>query len=245
MLTKVDGGMLADTGRSVTVGMVDSGFSALPRYATLHGAGYKSGTEHGDRVLSVFTALDRQYPLRNLSLHLSCYNPATGYDGLAYALSLLPDCDILSISLSWKEDDVRVRNMLFSRFGRVCAPFSSDGTPFPAAYDSVVTCSNIDNPNAAWSVCPNKEWKGNSYSVPAVARLLAHGIENPANAENGVSIESLFADCAKGVTVIEGSTKAGKMACPHCHRFIRSEKTHGFVKTDEEECPYCGMPLKE
>ena len=245
MITSINADLLADHGKKIRVGMVDSGFSLLPSYATLHGTNYHNGTEHGDRMLSIFTALDRKYPLNGLELHVSCYNPQTSYDGLAYSLSLLPDCDILSISMSWKDDDVRVHNMLSTRFGHVCVPYSWDDLPYPASYDSMITCSNNDNPNADWSICPNQAWKGNSYAVPAIARLLAHGNESPVNDENGIPVEELFAECKKGVAVVDRKSKAGKMSCPHCHRFIRSSKTHGFILTDAEDCPYCGMPLHE
>jgi len=242
MIENIDVSRLVDDGRKTIVGMVDSGFSKLPSYAVLHGAGHQSGTEHGDRVLAVFTALDRKFPLQNLELHLSCYDPKTGYDGLAYALSLLPECDILSISLSWKDDDVRIRSMLSSRFGKVCAPYSWDDLPYPASYSFVTSCSNGDNPNADWSICPNAEWNGNSYAVPAVARLMAHGIDKPDHAD-GMPVAELFSDCGKGIAVLGGKSRAGKMSCPHCHRFIRNGRTHGFMVTDFESCPYCGLPL--
>lgn len=63
MITSINADLLADHGKKIRVGIIDSGFSLLPSYATLHGTNYHNGTEHGDRMLSIFTALDRKYPL--------------------------------------------------------------------------------------------------------------------------------------------------------------------------------------
>lgn len=247
MISRIRSGLLSDDRHRVSVAMVDSGFVHVPSYAVVHGANYTSGTQHGDRMLSIFTALDRLHPLVNLKLHLACYNPATGYNGLVDALRMLPDCDILSISISWRDDNPIVRESMQRKFKTICVPFSIE-LPYPCEYDFTTTCSNRDDSRADYSIRPNPEWHGNSYAVPAMARLLAYGMdmdELVAFGDSGESVESLFADCVNGVAVPEpdGDILPGIMTCPHCHRHMKSERTHGFVKINADRCPYCGLPF--
>lgn len=42
----------------ITVGIIDSGFDYIPSYATLLGKMQSLDHQHGNRVLSIFTALD-------------------------------------------------------------------------------------------------------------------------------------------------------------------------------------------
>lgn len=86
----------------ITVSIIDSGFYKIPEYAKIYGFNKNPTHQHGNRILSIFTALDKTYPIDNLSLNLSCYNPADGYGGLLFAIEKLPDSDILSMSISWK-----------------------------------------------------------------------------------------------------------------------------------------------
>jgi len=245
MIGFVNGGLLADRGNMVRVGLVDSGFPSVPPYAQVHGALYASRNEHGRRVLSVFTALDGSYPLKGLELHLACYNPSTGYGGLAAALRLLPDCDILSLSLAWKDDSEEVRRLLERKFGAVCVPYSAK-LPYPGKYGFTTTCSNVDNASAAWSIQPNPEWRGNSYAVPAIARLMAHGVDLKAldGMKDGIPVRELFSGIARTVSAPpKQPAKSGKMSCPHCHRYMRSKSNNGFILEESKNCPYCGLPL--
>ena len=88
--------------RPVSVSIIDSGFSHIPKYAKIYGYNNSINHNHGDKVLSVFTALDKNFPLSNLTLNLVSYNPNTEYQGLIKALKSLPYADILSISIAWK-----------------------------------------------------------------------------------------------------------------------------------------------
>ena len=126
LIDSVDGSRLLDDGRTVSVAMIDSGFSSIPEYATMHGSNNASGVKHGNRVLSIFTAPDKMFPLTGMRLHLACYNPMTGYDGLVWAVGILPKCDILSVSMSWKDNVDELRVAIGRKFGMVCAPWSKD-----------------------------------------------------------------------------------------------------------------------
>ncbi|MBO7092149.1 MAG: hypothetical protein J6W23_10215, partial [Victivallales bacterium] len=104
---------LRDTGRNVSVSIVDSGFSSIPPYAHLFGRNPNPTHPHGNRVLSVFSAMDERFPIHGMKLNLSCYHTKDGYDGLKYAIGILPRSDILSLSLSWKEDNSKLHKLLF------------------------------------------------------------------------------------------------------------------------------------
>lgn len=243
-IRSVNEGILNDEGGVASVAMVDSGFSALPPYAVMHGVNRNDSTAHGDRTLSVFTALDKTHPLPNLVLNLSCYDPSAGYGGLMKAFEMLPDSDILSVSISWKDDIKEIRDLLESKFKTVCVPCSDWRLPYPALYGFTVKCSFVDDARADYCIDPNPAWRGNSYAVPAVARLLSYGVPMDEIASgDGTPVTELFKDCNVLLRERNASMRR-KMSCPHCHRYMRSGKTQGFVTVDLEECPYCGMPLK-
>ena len=240
----IDESVLVDSGRLVSVAIIDSGFSRLPPYAVLHSQNHVAGTEHGNRILSIFTALDDRRPLGGLSLHLSCYVPSSGYDGLAKALRCLPDCDILSISMSWRDDIDEIRELMKGKFRIVCVPFSADSSlRFPSCYDFTTTCSNMPDDRADYCIRPNVEWHGNSYAVPAIARLLAYGVPI-GDVVGNTGVGEAFSSCRSGVVVRETPSEAGVMTCGNCHRCMRSPRTHGLVTLEHgAPCPYCGHPL--
>jgi hypothetical protein len=72
--------------KPVSVSIIDSGFSNIPSYAKIYGMNLQPYHNHGNRVLSIFRALDEQFPLPNLTLNLSCYDVNTNYEGLIQAL---------------------------------------------------------------------------------------------------------------------------------------------------------------
>ena len=238
--------MLSDPGRRISVALVDSGFSFMPSYAKMHGARGASSSEHGDRILSIFSALDRAHPLSGLELHLSCYNPSSGYDGLARAISILPDADILSISLSWRDDSRRIAELLKRKFGMACVPSARNGMEYPGEYDFCTSCSDSDDGNADWCIRPNPEWNGNSYAVPAIARLMCYGVRiSDLLSDDGTPVEDVFSDCRNKPSMKNMYGKAGKQVCNHCGRHVRDPKTHGFMVMDAgTPCPYCGFPLQ-
>ncbi len=250
LIDGIDESRLSDDGRAVSVAIIDSGFSRMPSYATMHGANGMAGAVHGSRILSIFTAFDKSHPIANMTLHLSCYNPMTGYEGLKTAIRILPECDILSISMSWKDDSVEIRSMLRDKFKTVCVPYSANTSLlYPASYEFTTTCSNLFNQMADYCIQPNPEWRGNSYAVPAVARLFAHGYFDRDSSTDEARIvkpvQDEFAECRNGITVKEDAgSHAGIMICPSCHRYMRSRKTNGLIVLDTgTPCPYCGHIL--
>lgn len=241
MILSIDADLLTDHGRDVSVAIVDSGFSVIPSYATLHGERARGSRGHGDRILSIFSSLDWRFPLNGLKLHLACYSPSSGYAGLASALESLPDCDILSISMLWKDDDETTRRLLERKFGKVCCPCSNGLLRHPSSYGFTLTCSKTERRTADFCIDPNPEWTGNSYAVPAVARLLAHGIDLR-NTGNGIAVQELFAPCRNGVRVKEQDHVPEKRKCPHCQRYLRNGR-NGFATPKSGICPYCGLPI--
>jgi hypothetical protein len=247
LIDSIDGSHLLDDGRTVSIAIIDSGFSSIPQYATMHGSNNASGVQHGNRILSIFTAPDKRFPLTGMRLHLACYNPMTGYDGLVGAVNILPKCDILSISMSWKDNVDELRTAIERKFGTVCAPWSKDkNLLYPGEYEFAVTCSNTENENADYCITPNAEWRGNSYAVPAIARLFAHGYFGRSGSGTMLAVDSLFSACRDGVTVMTASHsgQAGIMTCPNCHRYMRSMSNGGFIVLEHgTPCPYCGSLL--
>ena len=228
----------------ISVSIIDSGFSHIPKYAKIYGCNNSINHEHGDKVLSVFTALDYNYPLSNLTLNLVSYNPNTEYKGLIKALKLLPHSDILSISIAWASHNEQVKNLLFEKADKICVPFSKySDNPFPSLYDGVITCSYLDNTQADYSINPVAEYKGNSFAVPAIARLLAYKMDIKED-KNGKSIVDLF----KYYNQLKYSTKNINeenkiLKCNFCNKDLRS-KYNTLLKQLPSRCPYCGMYLK-
>lgn len=251
MIERINTNLLFNVENKVEVSIVDSGFSFIPTYAKLFNTSNTGKIEHGNRILSIFSALDEQYPINGLKLNLSCYNPSTGYEGLRNAIGVLPHSDILSLSMLWKENDKALMRLLLEKANIVLVPFATNSElMYPACYGFTKTCSNYDNNEANFSICPNPNWVGNSYAVPAIARLLAYGkdVECLAGSGRGMVVNDLFKKCSlpeheRGVSN-SGIHSSGKKKCQHCHRHIRNPITHGFTDMDVEACPYCGLPLK-
>lgn len=251
MIERIDANFLLNVENNVVVSIVDSGFSFIPTYAKLFSTSNTGKIEHGNRILSIFSALDEKYPINGLKLNLSCYNPSTGYDGLRNAIKVLPHSDILSLSMLWKDNDKGLMNLLLEKANVVLVPFAtSSELMYPACYGFTNTCSNHNNDEADYSICPNRHWVGNSYAVPAMARLLAYGkgIEFLTGSGKGIAVYELFKKCSL-LEPVRGASNSdahsfGKKRCPYCHRHIRNSITHGFTSGDIESCPYCGLPLK-
>ena len=230
--------------RPVSVSIIDSGFSHIPKYAKIYGYNNSINHGHGDKVLSVFTALDKNFPLPNLTLNLVSYNPNTEYQGLIKALKSLPHADILSISIAWKQHNQEVKELLFEKADKICVPFSKNGeTPYPSLYENVITCSYTDNTEADYSINPVNEYKGNSFAVPAIARLLASDVKLQNN-KYGITILDLF----KYYNSLKFETNdinigVKLLSCPYCNNKLRS-KYYTPLKEYPEKCPYCGRKLK-
>ena len=103
-IEKISEKFLLNNNNRISVSIIDSGFYNIPEYATIYGFNKNPSHYHGNRVLSIFRALDKKYPISNLKLNLSCYDSKDDYSGLFNAIYKLPESDILSISISWKED---------------------------------------------------------------------------------------------------------------------------------------------
>lgn len=240
---------LKDHGRPVSVSIVDSGFSSIPSYARVFGRNPNPSHPHGNRVLSIFTALDAQFPIGKLSLNLSCYHTKDGYEGLEYAIGLLPESDILSLSLSWKDDNRKLQGLLFKKASIVLA---ADGAgtsrPYPSAYGGIQSCASYSSTGGVFSICPVPQWRGNSYAVPAIARLMAYGSDgrlwddgehlNDAH----IRVQDLFSGAIRGIQMKERTfddRPSAVITCRHCLRVIRDEKNE-LVSKPPSKCPYCG-----
>lgn len=227
--------------------IVDGGFRRIPKYATVYGPNPRPDDRHGNRMLSIFRAPDAEFPLDGFSLRLSCYDPKDGYDGLAKALDRLPASDVLSISLAWRDDVPEIRRLLAEKAGLVFVPYPNDrSTPYPAAYPFARTCFNGTRDDADYCICPNPEWKGNSYAVPAVARLACHGTLHPFGI--GVPVARIFAGClspAGGRPPARRGAAAGPFMCGWCGRTLVDPVTHRALEEMPESCPYCGRRAKK
>lgn len=246
MITRLDPRMLSDRGQVVSVGMIDSGFSWTPSYAVVHGRNPMPSHRHGNRVLSVFTALDTSHPLSGLSLHLACFLQKDGYDGLMRALDSLPHVDILSISLSWEDDRRDVKDALLAKADVVFAPHTSgDSHPYPAAYDGVTTCSCVEDRSASYCIRPIGEWSGHSYAVPAMARIAAHygayDIKDSSEAD-AVSVDELFAPAVFMRPSMQMPAGRKALVCEKCGRTLMN-KNYTLMAESPSRCPYCGLPM--
>lgn len=228
----------------ISVSIIDSGFSHIPKYAKIYGYNNIINHEHGDKVLSVFTALDKYYPIPNLTLNLVSYNPNTEYRGLIKALKLLPHSDILSISIAWASHNDQIKNLLFEKADKICVPYTKGSdNPFPSEYEGVITCSYNDNYYADYSINPVIEYKGNSFAVPAIARLLASriNIENNLSGKSVLELFKYYNDLSYSTTDLNKGVKL--LSCPFCNKKLRS-KYYTPLKEFPERCPYCGLRLK-
>lgn len=233
---------LKDGGRVVSVAMVDSGFSSIPAYARIYGPNPHPDHQHGNRMLSIFTAPDAAYPLSGLSLSLSCYNGG-GYGALANALRALPDSDVLSISLAWRDDVPEIRDLLQSKAGRVVVPTPNNfSLPYPSSYSFTVKCCNGRNPNADYCISPRPGWKGNSYAVPAIARLMCHGDIDGCLGD--IPVEEVFGGMPAGPAPAPESPPV-LSSCPWCGTTLRDPKTYVLFARTPEKCPYCRRTLKQ
>lgn len=201
---------------------------------------------HGNRILSIFTSLDQQFPIPNLTLNLSCYDVNTGYEGLIQALKRLPESDILSLSLSWKEHNQQLYDLLFKKAKIICVPYS-DGTvnPYPSIYDNVIKCSNVIDSRADYSICPVSNWNGNSYAVPAIARLLSYN-KQIKNDNNGIKVDQLFKNYNAHILNVKNNEKNNNkiLKCSFCLKNLKT-KQHTYIKEMPSKCPYCGQKLTD
>lgn len=233
----------------VSVAIIDSGFTQIPKYAKIYRINNQSNHKHGNRVLSIFSSLDRDYPIPNLSLHLICYDPQSGYQGLIKAFKILPYVDILSISLSWKDNDLTIKNLMFEKAKKICAPFTLNKNDllYPCIYEGIITCSQQNNINANYSINPVPEYSGNSYAVPAIARLLAYNAELKNDNENGVDVSELFNNYKNPFIQIAKLQKKNNLyfssKCYFCKKTLRT-KEHTLAHELPYKCPYCGNKLR-
>lgn len=229
----------------ITVSIIDSGFSKLPPYATLYGLNKNLDNPHGDRVLSIFTALDNTYPLPNLKLNLASYDPKHKYDGIINALKLLPKADILSISIAWEEHNEQIYQLLCEKANYICVPYSEHlDVPYPSRYHNTITCSIREESHADYCITPTNKWFGNSYATPAIARLLCYNKFLHNDEKNGVDVKDLFENHninANRINLMNNNTIINS-SCPHCNKKIKT-KFGTPVKELPKVCPYCGRNI--
>jgi len=231
---------------AVSVGIVDSGFREIPPYAVVHGPNPRPRHPHGNRVLGVFAAPDAAYPIPGLTLHLASYDEGSTYSGLLSAIDVLPACDILSISIAWRDNRQDIRKMLLGKAGVVLVAFSSHtSTPYPSRWgDAFQSCSQVANAEADWSIRPSGLLDGNSYSVPAVARLMAYGNGVSDGGKDGIPVGELFS--ASGAVAekyyenrVPASRQFNDFTCAKCGRRLLDEN-HNPMQELPARCPYCG-----
>jgi len=238
-------GALADIGQSVSVSIVDVGFAKIPRYARLFTSNPSSGNYHGNRVLSVFTAPDQRFPLSGLTLNLAATGVSPDYDRLVYSIKSLPESDIISISMCWRDDVPKLLEAMFEKARMVVAPCENGLQIYPARYadEKIVVCSDNPERNARYCISPRKEYNGSSYAVPAIARLLCHAsnLDSLDYDAECIDAHELFADTQKAIRLNGGEIKI--LHCPHCHRTLKN-KNYTPMQELPSECPYCGNGLK-
>ena len=247
-VTSIPERYLADRSRRVSVSMLDSGFMGMPSYAVMHGPNPDPGHRHGNRMLSIFTALDGKWPHHGISLHLACYRPSDGYAGLEKAISMLPHTDILSLSLAWRDDVPSVMEVLRSKADVILVPMpNTTSVKDPAAYAFTSTCCNGYDANANWCLSPNPAWKGNSYAVPAMARILCHGNGKPLAWEgNAISVQEMFSSCGSYQEPVKmGGKPSPIVKCMHCRHEMRDPYTSRPMDHIPEKCPYCGRKMQK
>lgn len=235
---------LANNRRIVSVSIIDSGFSFIPSYAKLYGSNPNPSYPHGNRILSIFTALDEKYPLDHLKLNLACFNPSDKYKGLIAALEQLPKSDILSLSLSWKDDNETIKRLLQEKADIVLVPYPNKAKDamYPSSYEFTRKCMNANSGDVDYAICPNIDWKGNSYAVPAMARLLCYG--EMTTFDNGILVDQLFLSCRNGKKSIVIEKNVDEiLICPYCRRTLRDPRTKAFLKKIPKICPYCGRNI--
>ncbi len=245
-IDRVSPSILEPSLSSVSVGIVDSGFFEPPSYAVIHNRNLRPRHPHGNRVLGVFTALDSSHPIPGLSLHLAAYDEESTYSGLAEAINSLPHCDILSVSIAWRDNRIDIRNLMREKADKILVAFSAHtATPYPSKWGSPFqSCSQSENAEADWSINPCSELIGNSYAVPAIARLMAYGHELSSGNDDGIAVEELFLESsAAAEAYYSDNTPAERnyksLNCPHCHRsFLDAANTP--MQSFPEKCPYCG-----
>ena len=232
----------------IIVSIIDSGFSKFPSYAKLYGLNNNLSNPHGDRVLSIFTALDQQYPLPNLKLYLIAYNPNDTYDGIIKALKLMPKSDILSISFAWKQHNETIYQLLCEKAKHICVSYSEHlNISYPSIYHNTITCSFKEQSHADYCITPTQKWNGNSYAAPAIARLLCYNQFLYNDEKNGIDVMELFKNHnvnENRTQVIQQFNQFQLITCPYCNRNLKN-KFGTPLKEIPNKCPYCGRNIQK
>lgn len=173
------------------------------------------------------------------------YNPHSGLQGLKEAFNLLPKLDILSLSLIWKKDEPELKDIMLKKAKVICAPYNLYYPAFPSKYLNVITCSQKDNIHADYSINPCNEYKGDSYAVPAIARLMAYKYDFKEYNE-GVNVIELFQNHKNAFINLHKVEDQGlkNFFCPVCRNFLRDKKGNLLMRLPKF-CPYCGNLFKE
>lgn len=236
---------LIDKGQSISVSIVDTGFAKMPKYAKLFTPNPSSGHYHGNRVLSIFTAPDNKFSLTNLTLNLGATGPEPDYERLIYSIKSLPESDILSLSVCWKDDNPKLLEAMFERAKIIVAPCENGLQVYPARYadEKIVVCCDNPQKNARYCISPRSAYNGSSYAVPAIARLLCHerNLDKLDYGGECIDVQALFASTEKAMHIPDAEIKI--LHCPYCHRTLKN-KNYTPMQTLPDDCPYCGNKLK-
>lgn len=236
---------LVDKGQSIKVSIVDTGFARIPKYAKLFTSNSSSSHYHGNRVLSIFTAPDSSFPLAGLTLNLAATGPHPDYHHLIYSIKSLPESDILSLSMCWKDNVPKLLEAMFEKSKVVVAPCENGLQVYPARYadEKIVVCCDNPQKNARYCIFPRNEYNGSSYAVPAIARLLCYTSNlNELNYSGEcIDVQKLFASTEKAIHISDAEIKI--LHCPYCHRTLKN-KNHTPMQILPNDCPYCGNKLR-
>lgn len=101
-------------------------------------------------------------------------------------------------------------------------------------YSGMITCSCVYNKYADYCINPNDSLKGNSFAVPAVARLLAYNF-NLYNDNEGEDVFSLFKNTDRNKNI----SNSGLLRCYQCKKILKINNS--YIYEYPQNCPYCGV----
>ncbi len=230
--------------RKISVSIIDTGFLCVPNYARLYTPNESKGHFHGNRVLDVFTSPDKSHPIQGLTLNLAATGPAPDYSRLIYSINSLPESDLISISICWKDDNQELLSALMKKARVVVAPCENKEQIYPARYrcKNMVVCCDDTSKSAHYCIKPRKEYNGSSYAVPAIARLLCYtdNLDKLDYTKDCIDISDLFSSRKNQFSLTNDIVV---LNCKHCHQTLKN-KNFSPMQSMPDNCPYCGMRLK-
>ena len=230
--------------RKISVSIIDTGFLCVPNYARIYTPNESKGHFHGNRVLDVFTSPDKSHPIQGLTLNLAATGPFPSYSQLIYSINSLPESDLISISICWKDNNQELLSTLMKKASVIVVPCENKEQIYPARYKckNMVVCCDDMTKMAQYCIKPRKEHIGSSYAVPAIARLLCYtdNLDKLDFTKDCIDVADLFAP-RKNQSAL--SNDIVMLNCKYCHQTLKN-KNFSLMQSMPDSCPYCGMRLK-